>query len=196
MTSPAVTPGADRSPLVGTLSDRDMADFWWVWLVTGVAWIVAALVVLQFDAASITTIAVILGSMLTFAGIQQMLLAAMGGGWLWAAFGVVFLLGAVLCFVNPESTFAGLADMLGFIFASIAIWWTVEAIVSQGDNPLWWLGLTSGIMMFVLAFWVGGQFFIEKAYVLLVCAGIWALMKGVTDIVRAFAVRSRRTRPA
>jgi uncharacterized membrane protein HdeD (DUF308 family) len=43
--------------------------------------------------------------------------------------------------------------------------------------------------MTVLAFWTAGQFFIEKAYVLLVFAGIWALMEGIGDIVRAFAVR-------
>ena len=44
--------------------------------------------------------------------------------------------------------------------------------------------------MLILAFWTSGQFFIEKAYTLLVIAGIWALMSGVTDIVRAFRVRS------
>jgi hypothetical protein len=43
--------------------------------------------------------------------------------------------------------------------------------------------------MVILAFWTGGQFFIEKQYTLLVFAGIWALMSGVTDIVRAFQVR-------
>jgi uncharacterized membrane protein HdeD (DUF308 family) len=43
--------------------------------------------------------------------------------------------------------------------------------------------------MIILAFWTGGQFFIEKTYVLLVFAGIWALMQGVTDIIRAFQIR-------
>ena len=43
--------------------------------------------------------------------------------------------------------------------------------------------------MILLAFWTSGQFFIEKAYVLLVIAGIWALMQGVTDIIRAFQIR-------
>ncbi len=56
-------------------------------------------------------------------------------------------------------------------------------------NELWWLGLIAGILMVILAFWTGGQFFIEKAYMLLVFAGIWALMQGVTDIVRAFQIR-------
>jgi hypothetical protein len=42
--------------------------------------------------------------------------------------------------------------------------------------------------MTILAFWTAGQFFIAKAYVLLVFAGIWAPMQGVGDIVRAFAL--------
>ena len=95
--------------------------------------------------------------------------------------------------MNPEETFAGLADTLGFLFAVVAIWWTVEAVISQSEGGLWWIGLIAGILMFIIAFWVGGQFFIEKAYALLVFAGMWALMKGVSDIVRAFAVRSLRT---
>jgi len=44
----------------------------------------------------------------------------------------------------------------------------------------------------VLAFWTSGQFFIERAYTLLVFAGIWALMQGINDIVRAFRLRSLR----
>jgi uncharacterized membrane protein HdeD (DUF308 family) len=43
--------------------------------------------------------------------------------------------------------------------------------------------------MTILAFWTAGRLFIERTYVLLVFAGIWALMEGMTDIVRAFAVR-------
>jgi uncharacterized membrane protein HdeD (DUF308 family) len=46
--------------------------------------------------------------------------------------------------------------------------------------------------MIILAFWTDGQFFITKAYTLLIFAGIWALMQGITDIVRAFEIRSLR----
>jgi hypothetical protein len=35
-----------------------------------------------------------------------------------------------------------------------------------------------------------GQFFIEKAYVLLVLAGVWAMLHFVTDLVRALQERS------
>ncbi len=43
--------------------------------------------------------------------------------------------------------------------------------------------------MLVLAFWVSGQFFFTRVYILLVFAGIWALLQGVNDIIRAFQLK-------
>jgi uncharacterized membrane protein HdeD (DUF308 family) len=171
---------------------REAAGFWWLWLVTGIVWIVAALVVLQFDQASITTISVIAGSMLVFAGVQQFTLAAVRERhrWLPVTFGVLLVAAGVVCFVNPEATFAGLADILGFIFLLIGVQWMVQAFAERPFNPYWWLTLIGAILMVVLAFWASGQFFVERAYTLLIFVGIWALTKGVTDIVRAFQIRS------
>ena len=197
MSSSAATPGYG-GPAVDVPDTeeaaRSLAGMWWLWLVVGVAWIVAALVILQFDSASISTIGVIVGAMFAFAGIQQFVLAALAPSlkWLWALFGAFFLIAAVICFINPEETFAGLADVLGFLFLTVGVWWTIRAFLVRGADPLWWLSLISGMLMVVLAFWTSGQFFIEKAYTLLVFAGIWALMHGITDIVRAFQVRSLR----
>jgi hypothetical protein len=50
-------------------------------------------------------------------------------------------------------------------------------------------GLISGVLMTVMAFWTAGQLLFEKAYSLLVFAGVWAVMEGITSITRAFAVR-------
>jgi uncharacterized membrane protein HdeD (DUF308 family) len=169
-----------------------LTGWWWMWLVTGVVWIVAALVVLQFDKASITTVGVIIGLLFLFAATQQFVAAALTDGWMrWLSigFGALLVIAGVVSLFNPENTFAGLADILGFLFLVVAATWIVEALVSREENDLWWLGLISGILMAAMAFWTSGQFFIQKAYVLLVFAGIWALMKGVTDIVRAFQVR-------
>jgi uncharacterized membrane protein HdeD (DUF308 family) len=79
--------------------------------------------------------------------------------------------------------------VLGFLFLIVGVFWMVQAFGERDVNPLWWFGLISGVAMVVLAFWTGGQFFIERAYVLLVFAGIWALFHGVTDIFRAFQIR-------
>jgi len=173
---------------------RDVASFWWLWLVVGVAWIVASLVILQFDQASITTIGIIVGTMFTFAGMQQLTLAFIADSlkWLWAIFGVLFLIAGVICFINPKSTFAGLADVLGFLFLTVGVWWVIRSFLEKAVSPVWWLGLVGGILMIIMAFWTSGQFFLEKAYTLIVFAGIWAMMQGITDIVRAFAVRRVR----
>jgi uncharacterized membrane protein HdeD (DUF308 family) len=169
-----------------------VSGFWWMWLVTGAIWIVAALVVLQFDKASVKTVGIIIGLLFLFAGVQQFTVAALedgGARWLAIGFGVLLTIAGVIALVNPKNTFAGMADILGFLFLCVAATWIVEAFVTREVNDLWWLGLISGILMLIMAFWTSGQFFIQKAYVLLVFAGIWALMKGVTDIVRAFQVR-------
>jgi uncharacterized membrane protein HdeD (DUF308 family) len=68
----------------------------------------------------------------------------------------------------------------------------VRSFLERAINPLWWLTLISGILMTAVAFWTSGQFFIHKAYVLLVFAGIWALLQGITSIVRAFEIRAVR----
>lgn len=193
MSEHAATPHFDKPPAVEGLREtvREITGYWWVWLVTGIAWLVISLVILQFDDASITTVGVLIGFMFLLAGFQNIVLASVADSlrWLWALFGVLFLAAAVVSFIRPEETFAGMADILGFLFLMVGVWWMVQAFVERAINPLWWLGLISGILMTCLAFWTSGQFFIHKAYVLLVFAGIWALMAGIGDIVRAFAVR-------
>jgi uncharacterized membrane protein HdeD (DUF308 family) len=170
---------------------RDVTGHWWLWLVAGVAWTVISLVILQFDAASVTTVGVLVGLMFALAGAQNLALAAIPGVTRWVSllFGALFAVSAVICFADPTGTFASLADILGFLFLLVGVWWMIRAFLEQAVNPLWWTGLISGILMTVVAFWTAGQFFVEKAYVLLVFAGIWALMQGIGDITRAFAVR-------
>jgi uncharacterized membrane protein HdeD (DUF308 family) len=172
---------------------REATRLWWMYLVTGVLWLVASVVILQFDQASVTTVGVIIGCVFLASALQQFLIAALVEHlrWLWILFGVLFAICGIVCLAQPEKTFHGLADMLGFLFLLVGIWWIVSALLGIG-RPLWWLGLISGIAMCILAFWTGGQFFIEKAYMLLVFAGIWALMHGILDIIRAFQVRSLR----
>jgi uncharacterized membrane protein HdeD (DUF308 family) len=170
-----------------------LSKLWWLWLVFGFIWIVIALVILQFDQASITTVGVLIGAIFLATGVQQFVIAAMVDGlirWVLVFFGVLLVIAGVLSLISPENTFAGIADMLGFLFLIVGIFWIVQAFGERGMNEFWWFGLISGVAMIVLAFWTGGQFFIQRAYVLLVFAGIWALFQGVNDIFRAFQLRA------
>ena len=170
---------------------RGFSRLWWLWIVFGIFWVVIGLVILQFDQASITTVGILVGAMFLASGFQQFMIMAMvdRGGWLYGLFGVLFLIAGVIALISPENTFAALADILGFLFLLVGIFWIIQAFVSREINELWWLGLLSGILMVILAFWTAGQFEIEKQYTLLIFAGIWALMQGLTDVLRAFQIR-------
>jgi uncharacterized membrane protein HdeD (DUF308 family) len=185
----ALSVGAPPDPF------RQMASLWWLWLATGIAWVIAALIVLQFDRASITTVGVLIGIMFLAAGAQNLVFGALAGGvtrWLLWIFGVLFLVAGVISLIHPENTFAGVADILGFIFLTVGVFWVIEAFAERDVNDLWWWGLISGILMIVLAFWTSGQFYIHKQYILLVFAGVWALFHGVGDIIKAFQIRRWR----
>ena len=181
------------APLMETLRDsvRRMTGYWWTLLIVGIAWVAAALVILQFNDASVTTVGILVGLMFVAVGVENILLSTLDQPtrWVWALFGGLFLGSAAVCFIDPMDTFTGLAEALGFLFLVVGVWWVVRAFMERAINPLWWLGLMSGIVMMTMAFWTSGAFFIQKAYVLLVFAGVWALMQGVTSIVRAFAIR-------
>ena len=193
MSQHATQPRFEGPPFPSVIREKahDLTGYWWVLLLSGILWIVASLVILQFDDASVTTVGVLVGLFFLYASAMNAVLAAITHRMRWvpALFAGLFFASAIVCFVNPEDTFAGMADILGFLFLLVGIWWMVRAFLERPVNPTWWLGLISGVLMSGLAFWTAGQFFIEKAYVLLVFAGIWALMEGTLNIVRAFQVR-------
>jgi uncharacterized membrane protein HdeD (DUF308 family) len=186
MASDSAAEGSAREALEGA------SRLWWLWLVFGVVWTAVAVVILQFDQASITTVGILIGIMFWAAALQNIVLFALSEGgirWLFGIFAVLFVGAGVVTFISPENTFAAIADILGFLFLLVGVFWILQAFATREVNELWGFGLVAGILMIVLAFWTGGQFFIEKQYVLLVFAGIWALMQGVTDFIRAFQIR-------
>ncbi|HVQ89388.1 MAG TPA: hypothetical protein VMT88_14520, partial [Actinomycetes bacterium] len=92
-----------------------MASLWWVWLVTGIAWVLISLIILQFDDQSITTIGVLVGCMFLLTGVQQFVFAGLSSGgmrFFWALFGALFVIGGLVAIFNPTHTFTAVADIL------------------------------------------------------------------------------------
>ncbi|HEY3201694.1 MAG TPA: hypothetical protein VGK55_14235, partial [Actinomycetes bacterium] len=59
---------------------REAARYWWVFLVTGVAWLIVAWLVLRLNVTSLTTVGVLLGVVFLGAGINEVALASVVPG--------------------------------------------------------------------------------------------------------------------
>lgn len=168
-----------------------LARWWWAWVVTGILWLIAGLIILQFRQGSVALVGIIIGVMFLAAGAQELVIGYVSEGWrwLWITFAILLIIGGIWALFNPVQTFTGLASALGFLFLLVGVLWTIEAFASRGANELWWLNLVAGILMIGLGFWAEGQFFATKAYTLLIFAGVWALLHGVSDIIKAFQIK-------
>ena len=180
-----------------TQTARDEAlRLWWVFVVTGVVWFLISLVVLRFNDTSVTTVGVIMGAVLLVGALTEVLLigAETGTGWriLHAVVGLLFLLAAIWAFTQPQQAFWALASVLGFLLLIVGTFDILQAVVTRAVNPLWWLGLVTGILFVVLAFWVSQQLVPVKGQLLLFYVGLFALFKGVSQIAFAFRLHGAR----
>ena len=171
---------------------RQATRWWWLFIVTGILWMWISLVILRFTTTSITTIGILIGVMFTVAAITEfMVVAVTHGGWkaIHLFLGVIFVLGAIWGYSNPKDAFWALASVLGFILVVYGAIELTESIVTRDINPLWWLGLTAGILLILLGFWTGQQLLTVQARLLIFYAGLFALFRGIGQIVTAFQVR-------
>jgi hypothetical protein len=83
---------------------REGARYWWLFLVSGVLWLLIAWMVLRLNSTSIATVGVLLGAVFLIAGINEVGMAALApGGWkVWHyIMAGIFLLGGLWGFIRP-----------------------------------------------------------------------------------------------
>jgi uncharacterized membrane protein HdeD (DUF308 family) len=166
-----------------------VARWWWVFIVAGVIWLWLSLVILRFDTRSVTTIGILIGVLFTVAAINEfVMVAVVPGGWkIWHIFlAIIFVLGAIWGYSNPKDAFWALASVLGFLLVLYGAFEITESVMTRALNPLWWLGLTVGILLIALGFWAGQQLLTVKASLLIFYVGLAALFRGIAQIVFAF----------
>ena len=147
--------------------------------------------ILQFDTTSAATVGIIVGVMFLVAGMQYIFVGTQvdGWAWLWYVFGVILVVGGLVAIFSPIDTFVAIANILGFIFVLVGVMWLIEAFATREGNDLWWMTLIAAILMIGIGFWVSGQLLITKAETLLVFAGVWAMMRGIIDIIASFQIK-------
>jgi uncharacterized membrane protein HdeD (DUF308 family) len=172
-----------------------MVDFpWWVFLITGIAWMIIAVIVLRFQAdpvTSVSTVGFLIGSLFVFAAINEYVAANMVDTWKWLHWlmGSLFLLGALYGFIRPYDTFFALASVLGFLLVFMGTLEIIRATMSREVNPLWGLGLVNGILLLLLGIWASQRYYPASAVLILIWVGFMALFRGIGQIVLAFGIR-------
>ena len=177
------------------LADRevveDAADRWWLFLLTGIAWLVFALLVFQWDYTSVYAVSYLFGVVALVAAVNEFLqITVSSTGWKLAhgLLGVLFLIGGTWALVHPRNAFATLAALIGFFFLAKGLFDVTVAVVTRDQFDLWWLQLVAGLVEILLAFWVAGAF-TEKVILLVVSVGVIALTRGITELLLAFKLR-------
>ena len=171
-----------------------MAGPWWLFLVTGIAWLIISVMILRFTPASVNTVGILMGVLFLLAGFNEFMIASIAHSWRWAhiLLGIFFVIGAIWAFAHPFNAFWALASVLGLLLIFKGTLDVIAAIVTKDVNPSWWLGLVTGILELILGFWASQQEFPARGALLLVWVGFFALFRGISEIVMAFELHARQ----
>jgi uncharacterized membrane protein HdeD (DUF308 family) len=181
---------------VDTAQDVRLARFtaarlWWLYLVTGIAWLLFSIIVFRFDWTTVSAISILFGVFCLAAGIEELLtIGSASGGWkiVRILLAIVFIIVGVICFIHPGDTFKALAGVFAFYLLFKGGFDIAVSIARRHEDDLWWLLLIAGIAEILLAFWAAGSFG-NRVILLVVWVGAGALIRGITQIIFAFHVR-------
>ena len=177
---------------------EDAADRWWLFLLTGITWLIVALIIFQWNYTTVYAVSFLFGFIAIFAGINEFVsLGVSSSGWkiVHVILGVLFVLAGIWALVHPHNAFATLAGLMGFFLLFKGIFDLMAAFIARGAFELWWLQLVVGVIEILLAFWIAGSFK-NKVILLVAYVGIIALSRGITELILAFKLKGLRRRVA
>jgi uncharacterized membrane protein HdeD (DUF308 family) len=163
---------------------------WWVFLITGIAWMLVGLILLRFDYTSVSAISILFGFVAIAAGVVEIGMLFISPGWwklLNGLLAIVFIVAGVVAFIHPGNTFAALAAVFSFFLIFAGTFDIVWSIASRREIDVWWLQLIGGIIELALGFWAAG-YYGRSAVLLVAWVAAFAIIRGVRDIVFSFRV--------
>jgi uncharacterized membrane protein HdeD (DUF308 family) len=168
-----------------------LAGPWWIFLLTGIAWLILSWIALRFAPASIPTVGILLGFLFLAAMFNEFFIASVLPGWRWlhVVMGVIFAFGAGWSFAQPYNAFWTLASILGLLLIFRGTLDIITSVSTREVNGAWWLGLAAGILEILLGFWASQQYRPVQGALLLIWIGFFALFRGISEIVIAFELR-------
>jgi len=168
--------------------------FWWLLLITGIAWIVLSATILRFDYTTAAAVAVLFGVYCLVAAATQTMIAAVSSstGWRITHGLLAALLGltGVVSFANFGATFDTLTAIISFYFMVRGCFDVVTACAANVISG-WWVLLACGFIELGLGFWAAGSWR-ASIEVLVVWVAAAALVHGIADIALGFQLHNGR----
>ncbi len=165
--------------------------YWWLLLITGVAWVVIAILILRFDYTTVAAIAMLFGVFCFAAAANEVMVSAVtpSRGWriLHWLLAVLLAVVGVVAFFRPEDTFVGLAAVMSFFFVFRGAF-DIATSLAGSRIPGWWVLLLVGIAEIAIGFWAAGSWNVSVV-VLVAWVSAGALILGIGQIASAFMVR-------
>ena len=164
---------------------------WWLLLITGIGWMLVAVILLRFDYTSVSAISILFGIVAVMAGVLEIGVLILAAGWwklLHAVLAFVFIAAGIVAFIHPGDTFRALAAVFSFFLIIAGTFDIIISISARREIEVWWLQLIGGIIELLLGFWAAG-YYGRSAVVLVAWVAAIAIIRGVRDIVLAFRVR-------
>jgi len=166
---------------------------WWLVLIVGIGWMLVALIVLRFNYTSVNAIAILFGIVAIAAGVLEIGMTIIAGGWwklLYGVLAVVFIATGIVSFIHPGDTFLALAAVISFFLVFAGTFDIITAISARHEVEVWWLQLVGGIIELALGFWAAGYY--GRSAILLV-AWVAAFASSSTRSPRGLMWWSART---
>jgi uncharacterized membrane protein HdeD (DUF308 family) len=163
---------------------------WWVFLITGIFWLIVAFVLLRFNATSAFTVGLMAGAVVLLAAINEFVSAAWSSHlrWFRIALGVLYLAIGIVAIVYPGKTFLIIAAVFAWYLLIKGTFDVVKALVFRPMTDAWWLLLIVGLLQIALGFWAAG-FYQGSALLVVAWVGIAALLRGIGEIVEAVRLK-------
>ena len=136
---------------------EEAADRWWIFLVTGITWLIFALLVFQWDYTTVYAISILFGVVAVMAGVNEFFAIPVS----------TTRLEVDSCPprdpvhprrdlgpLEPIRHFSTLAALVGVSLLLKGVFDIMVAFITKDEFELWWLQLVIGMLEILLAFWV------------------------------------------
>ena len=169
--------------------DADDLAPWWFFLVTGIAWLILAFVILSFSWTTVWSVAILAGIVFIAGGITEIMVGRRAPGWRWLFYlmGVLGIIAGIFAFVWPGQTYLVLGAILGWYLLFRGTFDIVNSLAGRGSD-MWWLELLVGIAEVLIGFWAIG-YAGRSAVLLALWVAASALARGIVSIFFAFRLK-------